>query len=122
MRSCFKFLRNNLNLYFGTFLFLSSFSMCWGHHTQLSPQAQENMRDFISSLRNGLKTHFNILSNSKNTKEKNFDLYYYKNIKCVSFVSNINYNALSIRIDLTSNFLKHAKLNKSKKLLKSSKM
>ncbi len=50
MRSCFKFLRNNLNLYFGTFLFLSSFSMCWGHHTQLSPQAQENMRDFISSL------------------------------------------------------------------------
>jgi membrane-bound lytic murein transglycosylase B len=50
MRLWFKFLRNNLNLYFGIFLFLSSFSICWGHHTQLSPQAQENMRDFISSL------------------------------------------------------------------------
>ena len=50
MRSCFKFLRRNLNLYFGIFLSLSGFSVCWGHHTQLSPQAQENMRDFISSL------------------------------------------------------------------------
>ena len=50
MCSNFKHLRKNLNQYFGIFLFLSSFSICWGHHTQLSPQAQENMRDFISSL------------------------------------------------------------------------
>ena len=50
MCASFKFLRKNPNLYFGIFLFLSSFSICWAHHTQLSPQAQENMRDFISAL------------------------------------------------------------------------
>ena len=50
MHSSFKFLKNNLNQYFGILLFLSSFSICWGHHTQLSPQAQKNMQDFISSL------------------------------------------------------------------------
>ena len=50
MCSSFKFLRNNLNQFFGIFLYLNSFAICWGHHTQLSPQAQESMRDFISSL------------------------------------------------------------------------
>ena len=50
MCSIFKFLKSNLNRYFGILLYLNSFSICWGHHTQLSPQAQESMRDFISSL------------------------------------------------------------------------
>ena len=35
---------------FRNFLVSEQFSICWGHHTQFSPQAQENMRDFISSL------------------------------------------------------------------------
>ena len=46
----FKHRWKNLNQCFGVFLFLSSISICWGHHTQFSPQAQENMREFISSL------------------------------------------------------------------------
>ena len=50
MWSNFKHRWKNLKLCFGVSLFLSSVSICWGHHTQLSPQAQENMRDFISSL------------------------------------------------------------------------